>query len=143
MPEHRKKLIEVALPLDAINTACKVDKDRKTGTIRNLHKWFAPMPAPAWRALLFASLVDAPTDKAEQARLLRLIENLVSDNGSLRRRALTEARQEIGRSMGNAAAPMTIFEVVTHSFFCGLPTATSALASSTAEWEGRSRRAST
>ena len=45
---RKKKLIEVALPLDAINAACKADKDRKTGTIRNLHKWFAPMPLPAW-----------------------------------------------------------------------------------------------
>ena len=55
-----KKLIEVALPLDAINRACKDDKDRKTGHIRNIHKWFAPMPLPAWRAALFASIVDDP-----------------------------------------------------------------------------------
>ena len=48
---EKRKLIEVALPLEAINVACKADKDRKTGTIRNLHKWFAPMPLPAWRAL--------------------------------------------------------------------------------------------
>lgn len=33
-----KKLIEVALPLEAINAACVEDKDRKTGHIRNLHK---------------------------------------------------------------------------------------------------------
>jgi putative DNA methylase len=42
----RRKLIEFALPLEAIDAACKADKDRKTGTIRNLHKWFAPMPVP-------------------------------------------------------------------------------------------------
>ena len=35
---YRKKLVETALPLEAINAACKADKDRKTGTIRNLHK---------------------------------------------------------------------------------------------------------
>ena len=46
MTEQPRKLIEVALPLDEINAACKADKDRKTGTIRNLHKWFAPMPLP-------------------------------------------------------------------------------------------------
>ena len=46
---YRKKLVETALPLEAINAACKADKDRKTGTIRNLHKWFAPMPVPALR----------------------------------------------------------------------------------------------
>ena len=77
---HRKKLIEVALPLDAINRGCVQDKNRKTGHIRNLHKWFAPMPLPAWRALLFASVVDDPgndlsPDAAakERLRLFRLI----------------------------------------------------------------------
>lgn len=68
-----KKLIEVALPLDAINKACKDDKDRKTGHIRNLHKWYAPMPLPAWRAALIASVMDdpsssLPTDMAGAAR---------------------------------------------------------------------------
>jgi putative DNA methylase len=70
-------LVETALPLEAINAACKADKDRKTGTIRNLHKWFAPMPVPALRALIFASLVDDPEDSEERARLMRLIEDLV------------------------------------------------------------------
>jgi len=74
----RRKLVETALPLEAINAACKADKERKTGTIRNLHKWFAPMPVPALRALIFASLVDDPgDDKEERARLLELIEGLV------------------------------------------------------------------
>jgi putative DNA methylase len=74
----RRKLIEVALPLEAIDAACKADKDRKTGTIRNVHKWFAPMPVPAWRALLFAALVDDPEDQADRERLRKLIEDLVS-----------------------------------------------------------------
>jgi putative DNA methylase len=56
---YRKKLIEVALPLESINAACKADKGRKTGHIRNIHKWFAPMPLPALRALLFATVLDA------------------------------------------------------------------------------------
>ena len=44
------KLIEVALPIEAISAASRREKDKKTGTIRNVHKWFAPMPGPAWRA---------------------------------------------------------------------------------------------
>jgi putative DNA methylase len=75
---YKKKLIEVALPLEAINAACKEDKGRKTGTIRNLHKWFAPMPVPALRAMIFAALVNDPEDDARRADLLRLIEQLVS-----------------------------------------------------------------
>ncbi len=65
------KLVEVALPLEAISAACRRDKDKKTGTIRNVHKWFAPMPTPAWRALLFAALVDDPGDGPERAALPR------------------------------------------------------------------------
>lgn len=79
----RRKLIEVALPLDEINAACKVDKDRKTGTIRNMHKWFAPMPLPAWRALIFAALVDDPGDEERRAYLLDVIKRLVANGADL------------------------------------------------------------
>lgn len=74
---EKKKLIEVALPLEAINIACKADKDRKTGTIRNLHKWFAPMPPPAWRALLAAALLDDPGSESERDALFELVSDLI------------------------------------------------------------------
>lgn len=80
---YKKKVIEVALPLDEINAACKADKDRKTGTIRNLHKWFAPMPLPAWRALLFAALIDDPEDDNQRVYLLDLIKRLVANGADL------------------------------------------------------------
>ena len=80
---RKKKLIEVALPLDEINAACKAYKDRKVGTIRNLHKWFAAMPLPAWRALLFASLTDDPEDDNQRVYLLDLIKRLVANGADL------------------------------------------------------------
>ncbi len=80
---YKKKLIEVALPLDEINAACKAYKDRKVGTIRNLHKWFAAMPLPAWRALLFAALVDAPDDDNARIYLLDLVKRLVANGADL------------------------------------------------------------
>lgn len=80
---RKRKLIEVALPLDEINAACKADKDRKTGTIRNLHKWFAPMPLPAWRALLFAALIDDPEDDNQRVYLLDVIKRLVINGADL------------------------------------------------------------
>lgn len=83
MSDHPRKLIEVALPLDEINAACKADKDRKTGTIRNLHKWFAPMPLPAWRALLYAALIDDPDDDEERAYHLGVIKRLVANGADL------------------------------------------------------------
>jgi putative DNA methylase len=97
---YRKKLIEVALPLEAINAACKADKDRSVGTIRNLHKWFAPMPVPALRALIFAALVDDPGDDATRQHLLELISNLVAsvvDNPP--RHVIEEARAAIKASI--------------------------------------------
>ncbi|WP_331718008.1 DUF1156 domain-containing protein (plasmid) [[Kitasatospora] papulosa] len=81
-PPRKRKLIEVALPLEAISRASKADKDRKVGTIKNIHKWFAPMPAPAWRALLFAATIDDPGDTDRRAELLNIIEGLVPDKGT-------------------------------------------------------------
>lgn len=81
-PTRRRKLIEVALPLEAISRASKADKDRKVGTIKNIHKWFAPMPTPAWRALLFAAVVDDPDDAEKRAELLSIIEGLVPAKGT-------------------------------------------------------------
>lgn len=81
-PTRRRKLIEVALPTEAISRASKADKDRKVGTIKNIHKWFAPMPTPAWRALLFAAVVDDPDDDEKRAELLDIIEGLVPEKGT-------------------------------------------------------------
>lgn len=77
----KRKLIEVALPLEAISAASRRDKDRSVGTIKNVHKWFAPMPTPAWRALIFAALVDDPGEGSERDRLLDLVARLVPEDG--------------------------------------------------------------
>jgi putative DNA methylase len=99
MTEPRRKLIEVALPVEAISVACRRDKDRKVGTIKNVHKWFAPMPTPAWRALLFATLVDDPGDPDKRAELNRIIERLVpADGGPPPADALAAARSVLKAS---------------------------------------------
>lgn len=105
MSAPRRKLIEVALPLESINRACEEDKDRKTGHIRNLHKWFAPMPLPAWRAALFASLVDDPSNdlpeqeaKQEREKLFDLIRRLVPFEAMRDQGALREANAAIRQS---------------------------------------------
>jgi putative DNA methylase len=107
------KLVEVALPLEAISTACRRDKDKKSGTIRNVHKWFAPMPTPAWRALLFAALVDDPGDGPERAALLRMVERLVPPDGNPPDAAtLAEANAILMKATGGD--PPTVFDP-----FCG------------------------
>jgi putative DNA methylase len=110
-----KKLIEVALPLEAINRGCEEDKNRKTGHIRNLHKWFAPMPLAAWRAMLFATIVDDPgehADPAERARLFDIIERLSAFDAYKDKQLIKEARAEIQKALGDQ--PATIVDP-----FCG------------------------
>src|SRR5215207_7877001 len=97
MTEHRRKLIEVALPVEAISAASRAYKDKKAGTIRNVHKWFAAMPTPALRAFLFAALVDDPGDTNARAALLRVVEGLVPDDGGPPSpEALASARRTLG-----------------------------------------------
>lgn len=108
-----RKLIEVALPLDEINAACKADKGRAHGTLKNLHKWFAPMPVPAWRALIFAALVDDPEDDQRRAYLLDLIKRLVSNGADLPDgETIAEARALLVRQYPEGL-PMV------HDPFCG------------------------
>jgi len=56
-----RKLIEVALPLDAINAAAATEKSIRKGHPSTLHLWWARRPLAACRAVLFASLVDDPS----------------------------------------------------------------------------------
>ncbi len=57
----RKKLIEVALPLDAINAACVREKSIRHGHPSTLHLWWARRPLAAARAVIFAQMVDDPS----------------------------------------------------------------------------------
>ena len=58
----RKKLIEVALPLDAINTASAREKSIRHGHPSTLHLWWARRPLAAARAVIFAQMVDDPSE---------------------------------------------------------------------------------
>src|SRR3954470_22046045 len=57
-----KKLIEVALPLDAINVASAREKSIRHGHPSTLHLWWARRPLAAARAVIFSQLVNAPAD---------------------------------------------------------------------------------
>ena len=102
----RRKLIEVALPLDAINAASAKEKSIRHGHPSTLHLWWARRPLAACRAVLFASLVDDPSahpdrfptedaQAAERKRLFEIIERLVPWENSNNAGVLAEARQEI------------------------------------------------
>jgi len=110
MPEYRKKLIEVALPLEAINKESAREKSIRHGHPSTLHPWWARRPLVACRAVLFASLVDDPAScleefpseeaqDAERQRLFRIIEDLVKWENSNNEAVLHRVRTEIVRSV--------------------------------------------
>ena len=105
----RKKLIEVALPLDAINQASAREKSIRHGHPSTLHLWWARRPLAAARAVIFAQMVDDPASwpkefpteaaqEAERQRLFRLIEQLVKWENTTNEDLLEQARNEIRRS---------------------------------------------
>jgi putative DNA methylase len=109
--EFRRKLIEVALPLEAINIESAREKSIRQGHPSTLHLWWARRPLAACRAVLFASLVDDPSanpdqfptdamQEAERKRLFTIIEQLVKWENSDNERVLNAARAEIVRSCG-------------------------------------------
>lgn len=114
MTGYKKKLIEVALPLDAINAESAREKSIRHGHPSTLHLWWARRPLAACRAVLFAQLVDDPSSHpeqfpteeeqdAERARLFRIIEALVKWENSTNEEVLKAARAEIRRSCAGHA----------------------------------------
>ena len=63
---YKKKLIEVAIPLEAINKASVKEKSIRHGHPSTLHLWWARRPLAACRAVLFAQLVDDPSAHPEE-----------------------------------------------------------------------------
>ncbi len=106
---YKKKLIEVALPLKAINIASAREKAIRHGHPSTLHLWWARRPLAAARAVIFAQMVDDPsahpdifkTEKAqekERQRLFRIIEELVKWENTTNEVVLQQARDEIWQS---------------------------------------------
>ena len=84
----KKKLIEVALPLDDINAASAREKSIRHGHPSTLHLWWARRPLAAARAVIWSSLVDDPSahpekfptveeQAAERERLFGILRELV------------------------------------------------------------------
>jgi putative DNA methylase len=113
----KKKLIEVALPLEAINAEAAREKSIRHGHPSTLHLWWARRPLAACRAVLFASLVDDPsshpdqfpteeTQEEERQRLFRLIERLVKWENINNETLYKEAYEEILKSTDGNPPPV-------------------------------------
>ena len=108
---YKKKLIEVALPLEAINKESAREKSIRHGHPSTLHLWWARRPLAAARAVIFSSLVDDPSShpeefpteeeqSAERQRLFTLIEDLVKWENINNEALLDQAKAEIMKSTG-------------------------------------------
>lgn len=126
---HRKKLIEVALPLEAINVASAREKSIRHGHPSTLHLWWARRPLAAARAVIFTSLVDDPDDPhappafvaacrdllrgknaaandTPRQRLFDFIERLVTWEATTDEKILNTARELIKLSTDGAPPPL-------------------------------------
>lgn len=112
-----KKLIEVALPLEAINAESAREKSIRHGHPSTLHLWWARRPLAAARAVIWSSLVDDPSEHPEQfsteeeqnrerQRLFAILEKLVKWENSNNPEILDAAKAEIMRSTGNNPPPL-------------------------------------
>lgn len=117
MGEPRRKLIEVSLPLEAINREAAREKSIRHGHPSTLHLWWARRPLAAARAVLFAQLVDDPSSrpdefpteeaqKAERERLHQLIEKLVVWENTRDQALLDQAHAEIVKSCDGNPPPI-------------------------------------
>lgn len=117
----KRKLIEVALPLEAINRESAREKSIRHGHPSTLHLWWARRPLATARAVLFAQLVDDPSSrpdefptdeaqKTERSRLHGIMERLVMWENIGNERLFAEAHQEILKSTnGNPPAILDPF----------------------------------
>lgn len=109
--ENKKKLIEVALPLEEINKACVREKSIRHGHPSTLHLWWARRPLAAARAVIWASIVDDPSSHPEEFptleeqtkerdRLFAILKELVIWENSNNKEVMDKAKAEILKSTG-------------------------------------------
>ena len=117
MRAPKRKLIEVALPLETINRESAREKSIRHGHPSTLHLWWARRPLAAARAVLFAQLVDDPSShpdrfptedaqRVERERLHGIIERLVVWENTRDQALLAEAHAEILDSTGGNPPPI-------------------------------------
>jgi putative DNA methylase len=113
---NRKKLIEVALPLEPINAEALHRKQKAPkGWPTSFHKWWAQRPLASARAVIFAQMVDDPSSnpdlfpteqdqERERNRLFKIIEDLVKWENTHNHQVLRDARNEIWKSWRRSCA---------------------------------------
>lgn len=116
--EYKKKLIEVALPLEEINDASAYDKMPGIGPHpKGIHHWWARLPLPTARAVLFTSVVDDPsshpdkfpTEQAqniERERLFSIVRELMQKKLHEKPEVYAKAKEEMLKYTDGELPPM-------------------------------------
>jgi putative DNA methylase len=109
--KYKKKLIEVALPLEAINAASAREKSIRHGHPSTLHLWWARRPLAACRAVLFAQLVDDPSEHLDELldnpKLCQAAEKELAE-----RLAKRERDKEEGKAIPADEKPVTLEDII-------------------------------
>ena len=114
---YKKKLIEVAMPLEAINAASAREKSIRHGHPSTLHLYWARRPLAACRAVIFAGWLmtlsasrevsnSEADQQKERERLFKIIEELVIWENSANAEVLKRARDEILKSCDGKLPPI-------------------------------------
>ena len=98
----RKKLIEVALPLQAINAASAREKSIRHGHPSTLHLWWARRPLAAARAVIFSQMVDDPSEYVDVLRSDKKLKRKAESALKARKKKWDEAKK-YADSMGDDA----------------------------------------
>ena len=107
----KKKLIEVALPLAAINTASAREKSIRHGHPCTLHLWWARRPLAAARAVIFAQMVDDPSEYVD-VLLSDPKQKRAAERELKKRLAAHVAKRSLARDDAIAEAQPTLEEVI-------------------------------
>ena len=103
---YKKKLIEVAVPLDIINKASVKEKSIRHGHPSTIHLYWARRPLATCRAVIFSSIIDDPSENKdlfptekdivrERKRLFKIIENFVDWENINEKKFADDAIKEI------------------------------------------------
>ncbi len=121
-PTYKKKLIEVAIPLGAINNASLKEKSIRQGHPSTIHLYWARRPLSTCRAIIFSSIIDDPSEhpelfptpkevKKERQRLFQLMERFVKWENINDKKVLQAAINEIKKQ---SKKPLALLDP-----FCG------------------------
>lgn len=120
---YRKKLIEVAMPLDALSNETAREKTIRDGHPSTMHLWWARRPLAACRTVLFAQLVDDPSawpslfptpeDQSEERHRLFDLMTRIASWGNIHSSAITDAQREIARSFARGRVADGVLDSVT------------------------------